>query len=108
MKLQSGEVICDKCKGSGKSEKYEEFFNKDIYYYKCSKCHGEGKLDWIENVVGKKTIKLNMNGVTWLPPSDVHPKNAHVGQAYVDSNTNECYIFDGTVWGHVVSMTTPL
>ena len=85
--LKPGDVICNKCNGSGDDSRYEEFLDKDKYYYKCPKCQGEGKLDWIENVVGKKTPNPIMSGVTWLPPSAVQPQNAQVGQAYVDSNS---------------------
>lgn len=42
IELEQGEVICSKCGGEGP----------------CSKCHGRKKLDWIENVVGVKSIRL--------------------------------------------------
>ncbi len=42
IELEPGEVICSKCGGEGP----------------CSKCHGRKKLDWIENVVGVKSIRL--------------------------------------------------
>ena len=50
MKLEKGEIICDKCKGSGISS------NKKIpkIKYFCPKCLGFGKLDWIENITGSK------------------------------------------------------
>jgi len=47
MKLESGEVICDKCNG-------EIFVDNDNGIDICSKCLGSGKLDWIEKIVGKK------------------------------------------------------
>jgi len=102
VELKLGEVICDECDGN-KSNLVDNF-----YYFKCNKCHGTGKLDWIENIVGKRTSNPIMNGVTWLPPSALEPKNAQVGQAYIDSNSNECYIYDGIVWVHTVSMNTLL
>ncbi len=102
MKLELGEIKCDKCKG-------KKNINRGVYgIVPCSKCKGVGKLDWIENIVGKKEPNLIMSGVTWLPPSAVKPKNSIVGNAYVDSNTNECYIYDGLVWVHAVSNSTPL
>ena len=42
--LNEGEVICDKCDGTG-----------DISgggYVKCPKCKGKGKLDWVTNAMG--------------------------------------------------------
>jgi len=111
MKLGPGEIKCEECKGTGydleiqKREYIIEYYKK---HCKCSKCQGEGKLDWIENVVGKKTPNPIMSGVTWLPPSAVKPKNGQVGQAYIDSGSQECYIFDGTVWVHTVSESKPL
>ena len=111
MKLKPGEIKCDKCKGTGydltipKQEYETGYYQK---HYPCSKCWGKGKLDWIENVVGKRNPNPIMSGVTWLPPSAVKPKNAQVGQAYIDSSTQECYIYDGIVWVHAVSNSTPL
>ena len=102
MKLELGEIKCDKCKG-------KKNINRGVYgIVPCSKCKGVGKLDWIKNVVGKREPNPIMNGVTWLPSSTVKPKNAQVGQAYIDSNSDECYIYDGTVWVHAVSMSTSL
>jgi DnaJ-class molecular chaperone len=45
--MNEGELICDKCKGSGMS-----WFNSI-----CKKCQGTGKVDWIENIIGKKMIE---------------------------------------------------
>jgi len=45
--LEEGEMICDKCEGSGTSW---------IYTTPCSKCQGQGKVDWVENIVGKKPL----------------------------------------------------
>lgn len=46
MKLEAGEVLCDKCNG-GYAEKLQ-------IKHQCDKCLGVGKLNWIENIVGKK------------------------------------------------------
>ena len=53
MELEEGEIICDKCRGSGNEATFE---NKPDYrvYSLCDKCKGKGKLDWIEVIVGKK------------------------------------------------------
>ena len=52
--INSGEVLCNVCQGSGKAIK--------LYIHggtKCKKCKGEGKLDWIENIVGKRQDNIN-------------------------------------------------
>jgi hypothetical protein len=46
--LQEGEMICDKCEGTGEG---------DSNWVKCKKCLGEGKVDWIENAMGGKPNK---------------------------------------------------
>ena len=46
--LKLGEVICDKCNGSGTYiHEIDEPFNN----FKCPKCQGNKKLDWIKNIV---------------------------------------------------------
>jgi len=45
-----GEILCDKCKGSGR-------INGTDFYKRCDKCNGAGKLDWIEVIVGKDKPK---------------------------------------------------
>jgi len=44
MKLNEGEIICDRCNGTGNEP------GKII----CSKCRGEGKIDWIDNIFNGK------------------------------------------------------
>ena len=58
MRLEPGEVICDKCKGTGHPNNNEiDYKQKDFtFLWVCNKCNGEGKLDWIEAVVGKKKL----------------------------------------------------
>ena len=46
IKLEEGEVICKKCNG-------EEYIGKDFRI--CPKCNGLGKLDWITDIMGKKS-----------------------------------------------------
>ena len=50
--LKEGEVICNKCKGTGSTSPANS--RESIYYQVCYKCHGRGKLDWVEMIVGKK------------------------------------------------------
>jgi len=45
MLLNEGEVICDKCNGTG-------FWEKNGL--QCYKCLGKGKLDWVTNVMGRR------------------------------------------------------
>jgi len=55
IKLKEGEVICDKCNGTGGEYQDPNVGPKmSNYFIKCDKCYGSGKLDWIENIVGKK------------------------------------------------------
>jgi hypothetical protein len=55
IKLEPGDVICDRCNGHGVMthtvQKKKNFFVEKTV---CDKCHGECKLDWIENVRGKE------------------------------------------------------
>jgi hypothetical protein len=43
--LQDGEMICDKCEGTGET---------GTSWVSCGKCLGMGKVDWIENAMGGK------------------------------------------------------
>jgi len=52
MKLNKGEVICDKCNGVGLID------NSAHTVRCCIKCYGSGKLDWAENITGKKDKSL--------------------------------------------------
>ena len=110
MDLKPGDIKCDKCKGTGYDLKTPTVDDKHYYrkHYPCSKCKGVGKLDWIEQVVGKKTPSYNLNGVTWMPhPTDGPPPDPEVGHAYVNSNTKEVNIYDGNNWVRVDSQATP-
>jgi len=53
-----GEVLCDRCGGSGfvgPGEKFDYSSSEPgIMPKRCKKCRGEGRLDWVENVVGKR------------------------------------------------------
>jgi hypothetical protein len=80
--LNPGEVICDECEGG--RFRYD-LDNYDIGKYNtCPKCHGIGKLDWVENVVGKK--------------EPTYPGDAIIGDAYVNSNSNKIFVYDGAHW----------
>ncbi len=62
MELEPGEVVCDQCKGTGYPNNNEIDYNNKFYYNHldvCDKCNGSGKLDWIENIVGKKSRTFN-------------------------------------------------
>jgi DnaJ-class molecular chaperone len=107
MELNPGEIICDQCNGTGKEYIGVPIPRGDIYN-NCPKCQGVGKLDWIEAVVGKKTKNNIFNGATWMEPNGNHPSNPQVGQAYINTNNNEAYVYDGNTWVQVVSSTTQL
>lgn len=50
MDLEEGEMVCDRCNGTGNFPVSDDGQNCAI----CSKCWGEGKVDWIENIMGRK------------------------------------------------------
>ncbi len=61
MRLKKGETKCDKCNGVGWYEETTNVtFNKHLWHIDqniiCDKCRGTGKLDWIERIVGKRGI----------------------------------------------------
>jgi hypothetical protein len=58
MKLKEEEVICSRCNGNGWIEEDRLSTISKKLYLPCSKCGGFGRLDWISNVVGRKS--------TWL------------------------------------------
>ena len=52
MLLNEGEVICDKCNGTGFWEE------TGLRGHQCYKCLGKGKLDWVTNVMGGRRKPL--------------------------------------------------
>lgn len=53
MKLEPGEVICDKCNGTGTF--IEDPTLGDAWKHPwCPKCHGAKKVDWVTNAIWKK------------------------------------------------------
>ena len=68
-----GEMICDKCNGSGScNTKYSQ--ETSPYYVRCPKCKGRGKVDWVENIIGKKSkcnIIINGEFSIWYPTKSV-------------------------------------
>lgn len=93
MELKPGEIICDECLGTGES----------IAYHLCPKCHGSGKLDWVEAVVGKKPKADIFNGVTWMAPDKSHPSSPQIGQAYINTNNDKTYVYDGKSWVEIIN-----
>jgi len=51
MKLEEGEMICDKCNGTGTN--LDQTFGDDLRHSWCNKCHGRRKVDWITNIIGE-------------------------------------------------------
>ena len=52
IELKPGEVICDRCNGTGKNiiQPIGDFLECPW----CPKCHGAKKVDWISNAIWKK------------------------------------------------------
>jgi hypothetical protein len=49
--LNEGEMICDKCEGTGKESNTSA---STLYSRFCKKCLGSGKVDWVDNAMGGK------------------------------------------------------
>jgi len=56
MHLEEGEMICDKCEGTGIMIRVRKPVGEISTGTICRKCHGTGKVDWIENIMGKKVL----------------------------------------------------
>lgn len=56
MDIKEVEITCSKCEGKGL---LQHPYNRILRPSVCDKCFGYGSLDWIENVVGKKTPELD-------------------------------------------------
>jgi len=63
--MKQGMVSCSRCNGVGNIE-YKAGGNLSVSR-ECTKCKGTGTLDWIENIVGKKTPDL-----VWDSPTLTH------------------------------------
>jgi hypothetical protein len=66
LKLEPGEVICDKCDGET-FIRYTEERGNGFYPMKmtCPKCNGHGKLDWIENITGTQKDEKSDGKMHW-------------------------------------------
>jgi hypothetical protein len=53
--LNEGEVICDKCNGTGFWEEH------GLRGQQCYKCLGKGKLDWVTNAMGGRRKPFIIN-----------------------------------------------
>jgi len=56
MKLAQGEIICDKCNGTGEITNKSEFEFTYLVFNVCLKCLGSGKLNWVEVIFGKELL----------------------------------------------------
>jgi len=53
MNLKPGEIICDKCNGTGKF--IDDLTVEGAWKHPwCPKCHGSKKVDWASNAIWKK------------------------------------------------------
>jgi excinuclease UvrABC ATPase subunit len=62
VKLEEGEVFCNKCKGEGVIPLDEKRYLNGSWY-SCSRCRGTGKMDWISNI----TRSYKMIFDIWFP-----------------------------------------
>lgn len=61
MTNKPGMVKCDRCDGSGEViNDLSAGLHKWMPLIMCRKCQGEGELDWVENIVGKKRIFVDV------------------------------------------------
>ena len=58
MILNEGEVICDKCNGTGGQT--------HTFSGICYKCLGKGKLDWVTNAMGRQNVEI------WYAPAGMN------------------------------------
>ena len=49
------EFECEKCEGKGSYLLETEYYEDVI---SCIRCNGTGKVDWIDNIIPKKSIKI--------------------------------------------------
>lgn len=77
MLINEGEVICDKCNGTGYSRKNVP----------CYKCRGTGKLDWVTNVMGRKKPRMLTASFSQTSGSSIF-KNK-IAKKYVDAMARE-------------------
>ena len=64
--LKEDKIVCDKCRGTGRTEVRRNHLNYDYLTGTCHKCFGKGKLDWIENITGAK-MKMHLFNWDILP-----------------------------------------
>lgn len=56
--VKKDEFVCDKCKGERKIRELRNItpnITSERFVF-CPKCLGAGKLNWVENVVGKRSL----------------------------------------------------
>jgi len=61
--LEEGEIICDRCNGTGDAGDNQFPGAWRSWEPTCNKCWGAGKLNWIENVFGKDH-PVNISGTS--------------------------------------------
>jgi hypothetical protein len=87
--------ICEKCKGEGgliKGEPSNE--QTDPAWVTCPHCQGECVLDWIENIVGKKS-PFEFQTLNFYSKKPLNPVE---GNAYLDQQTMEIMIYLDNEW----------
>ena len=73
--MELEEIICDKCKGSGKI--YFISYKHNITYSTCVKCKGKGKVDWITNIIKEKenTVISDLKPLTMSEVLQLYDEN---------------------------------
>jgi DnaJ-class molecular chaperone len=50
MELENGEIICDRCNGTGRDPDKKRY-KSSPWAYRCSKCNANGKISWLQNII---------------------------------------------------------
>jgi len=57
--MKEDQVVCNRCGGKGSLEVLYD----DTLLRECPKCLGTGILDWIQNIIGKKYIDIDVDPI---------------------------------------------
>jgi len=73
VKLETGEVICDRCNGTGLDSNLRS--DGILYFEQCTKCYGIKKLTWSENILGKENSLSFDSTIAWVRVMDSNSKS---------------------------------
>lgn len=66
--LKEGEIVCNKCGGTGRAAVKLDKPTINVTLICCPKCFGRGKVDWIENIIGTKRHLFNWDLLPKIKP----------------------------------------